>query len=337
MRITIKDLADKCGVSVATVSRALNPLTQGLVKAETLNKVKEMANELGYRPQRMAKALRKGRTETLGLLMNFRTDTISGYVGEIMKGILRGLQEIGYDLKLISREEFSSLSVLLDYEGIDGIIITHAFRDAFPNLEKEIAENKGKILPFVVINDYDKKRRISQIYVDSYKASRKMIKYLLDKGYKNFYLIGGEKNSPDAEARKKAFIECFEKEQGEFPEERILNGHFSEEGGYLSAKIILQTNPKFRGIFYCLNDAMAIGSLRAIGEFGLNCPEDIKVIGFDGIPQGEFTNPPLTTVKFPLEEMGYTAVKVIYKIVQGEAKRYIIKEYPGRLIIRGSS
>ncbi|MCM8765416.1 MAG: LacI family transcriptional regulator [Candidatus Omnitrophica bacterium] len=336
MRLTIQELARRCGVSVATVSRALNPLTQSLLKSETLNKVKEMAKELGYRPQRMAKALRKGRTETLGLLMNFRTDTISGYVGEIMKGVLRGLQEIKYDLKLISREEFSSLSILLDYEGIDGIIITHAFKDTFPNLEKEIAENRGKILPLVVINDYQENLKINQLYVNSYKASKKLLKYLLDKGYKNFYLIGGEKNSPDAEARKKAFLDYFKKKIGVFSEERIFNGHFSEEGGYQCARIILQKETPFPGVFYCLNDAMAIGALRAIGEFGLNCPRDIKVVGFDGIPQGEFTNPPLTTLKFPLAEMGYLAVKVIYDILQGKVKRYISKEFSAELLIRGS-
>jgi DNA-binding LacI/PurR family transcriptional regulator len=336
MKLTIKDLAKKAGVSVATVSRALNPATEHLVESATLNKVKELSRQWGYFPQRAARSLREGLSRTIGILMYFRTDTISGYVGEIMKGILKGLQEVGYDLKLISREEFPSFQAILDSGGIDGIIITHAYRDAFPYFEKEIRRNKGKILPLVVINDYNPAWRINQLYVDSYKASIEITAYLVKRGYRDFYLIEGEEASPDARIRKQGFLKILKESGMDLASTRFINGHFSEEGGSRAAQTILKNDPGFRGLFYCLNDAMAIGALRAIGESGLNCPRDIKLIGFDGIPQTEYANPALTTMKFPLSEMGYEAVGVIYKIIRGKTKRYVRREFPAELVIRNS-
>ncbi len=334
MKLTIKDIAKKAKVSVATVSRALNPTTEKLLDPITLKKINELAKKTGYIPQRTARSLREGKTRTIGLLMNFRTDTVSGYVGEIMRGMLKSLQEVGYDLKLISREEFSSLGTILDYVGIDGVVITHAYRDAFPNLGEEIAKSK-KTMPIAIINDYDKKLELNQLYVDSYKASSTMAKYLIDSGNSDFYLIGGEEGSIDARIRKQAFFDRAREYKIDFLETRFLNGHFSEEGGYQVVKELLQTY-RFRGILYCLNDAMAIGALRAIGECGLVCPSDIRVIGFDGIPQGEFSNPSLTTVKFPLYEMGYEAVLIIYNMLRNKNEKYIRKEFPFQLEIRKS-
>ena len=334
-KVTIKEVAKRAGVSVATVSRALNPATQKLVKPQTVRKIKEVARALNYLPHRAASSLRKKQTQTIGLL-NFGHSIFSGYVSEIVKGIFTGLEEIGYDLKLISGQEFYSLGAILDNAGVDGIITTHAYKKAFPNLENEIANQKGKTFPVIVVNDFNPKWKINQIYVDSYKASTKLIEHLLKRGFRNFYLIGGEPESNDAQARKIAFLKIIKKHKIPFSEERIYNGHFSEEGGYTCAKQILNKDRKFRGVFYCLNDAMAIGALRAIGEFKLRCPEDIKVVGFDGIPETEFTNPPLTTMKFPLFEMGYYASQLIYKIIQGKIKRPIKKEFQAELVIRKS-
>ena len=279
--------------------------------------------------------INKPKGKSIGLVMNFKTDATSGYVGEIVKGILWGLHEIGYDLKIISQEQFVASPDYIDNSGIEGAIVTHGSRDISADLRKEIGKKEGKIWPVVVINDYHPELRTNQLYVDSYKASLNMTSFLVKNGNKEFFIIG-ESKAEDAQARKKAIIETLEKNKIKISKNNCLNGYFSEEGGYLAAKDILESVSDFRGVLYCLNDAMAIGALRAIGEKGLICPRDIKIVGFDGIPHTEFTNPPITTMRFPLIEMGYHSVQIIYNINKGKATKPILKEFSGELLVRSS-
>ncbi|MDP8216657.1 MAG: LacI family DNA-binding transcriptional regulator [Candidatus Kaelpia imicola] len=314
--VTIKKVAERAGVSIATVSRALSSKTEKSVKQDTLQKIKDVIRELKYLPNRSASSLRQGFSRTIGLLMNFRIDTASGYVGEIMKGILKGLDEIGYDLKLIPQEEFISLQALLDSAGVDGLIIAHAYHIAYSHLEKELKETE--CFPLVVMNDYREDLNTSQVYMDTYQATYDMTKYVIERGNRDLYLLGGETYSRDAQTRRRAFLDGLAAYSIAFNKNRILNGHFNEIGGYEMTKKIFIENPDFRGLIYALNDAMAIGILHALGELHLNCPRDVKVVGFDNIAITEHMNPPLTTVHVPLADMGYEAVKMIYGILTGE-------------------
>ncbi len=314
--MTIKDVAREAGVSIATVSRALSPKTESLLKESTLGKIRAIIKKLGYMPNRSASSLRQGFSRTIGVLMNFKTDTTSGYVGEIMKGVLKGLDVIGYDLKLISQEEFSSFRFLLDNAGIDGLVITHAYHITYPHLEEEL--EKTRCFPLVVINDYKKDLNASQVYIDTYQAIYDMTDYVIGRGNRDFYLLGGESYSHDAQIRQSAFLDALSAHSLDFNKSRIFNGHFSEIGGYEMTKKIFTENPDFRGLICSLNDAMAIGVLRALGELNLNCPRDIKVVGFDDITIVKHMNPPLTTVHVPLVDMGYEAVKIVHDILTGE-------------------
>jgi LacI family transcriptional regulator len=333
-RITIKDVAERAGVSIATVSRAINPKTEFLLKQSTLDKIKATIRELGYLPNRSAASLRQGFSKTIGVLMNFRTDTTSGYVAEIMRGMLRALNGIGYDLKLISQEQFSSFRSLLDNAGIDGLIITHAYHIAYPNLEQEL--KRSRCFPLIVINDYREDLNASQVYIDTYKATYDMAEYVIKKGNRDIYLLAGEIYSRDAQARERAVLEVLDAYKIDFNRDRIINGHFSEIGGYESTKRIFLENPGFRGLIYSLNDAMAIGVLRALGELGFHCPGDIKVVGFDDIAITEHMNPPLTTVHVPLADMGYEAVNILYGILTGDRSDVKKLQFDYRLTQRES-
>ncbi len=330
----IKKVAKKAGVSAAIVSRALNPETQGAVKPETVWKIQSIVSEFGYLLHSAVGSLSRGQFRTIGLPVNLHKDTNSGYVGNILKGILKGLDEIGYDLKLMPLKSSYSLSVLFDKQIIDGIIFTH---DSYLDyLHLKTASKGGKILPAVVINGFDLMQGINQLYVNSYNAAGTMAEYVLSKGYKDVFIIGGDLENADAELRKQAFIDMARKKGIRFIKRRYVNGKFSEQGGYEAVKTVFKIEPKFRGVLFCLNDAMAIGVLRALGELGLHCPGDIKVTGFDDVSQAEFTNPALTTIRFPLSDMGYESVRVIYRILKGELKRYLRKEFPHQLIVRSS-
>ncbi|MDD5423530.1 MAG: substrate-binding domain-containing protein, partial [Candidatus Omnitrophica bacterium] len=121
------------------------------------------------------------------------------------------------------------------------------------------------------------------------------------------------------------------------PMQDAANGYFQEIGGYKAAISLFSKRPDYRGVIFCVNDAMALGVLRAIGEAGLRCPQEVVVTGFDGIAAGEFSNPPLTTINFELHEMGKAAVGILKDIVSGSQKKTIKRKFPFRLIERHST
>jgi len=122
-----------------------------------------------------------------------------------------------------------------------------------------------------------------------------------------------------------------------FDEKRsVANGHFQERGGYEEALRLLEEEPDFRGAIVCANDAMALGVMRALGEAGVKCPGAVAVTGFDGIAMGEFSNPPLTTVKFELYEMGKSAVRILRNVISRKQKGFVKEKFPFRLIERKS-
>lgn len=325
------------GLSASTVSRALNDDTAHMVNAKTREMIFQAASRFNYIPDRMARSLRKRKADTFGFLMNFDTDTISGYIHEVMNGILEGLRATQFDLKIVSSARQTSLDAIIRTHGLDGLILPYGYAYAFPNFAEESARYRSGLWPVVVINDYNPRYHISQLYSDNVLASQQLTSYLIDKGYKRFYLIGCGDDSPDATARKNAFIGTLKKHGIRFDEGRdSANGHFEEMGGYRAALELLDKRPSFRGAIFCINDAMALGAIRAVGEAKLRCPQDIAVAGFDGLIAGEFSNPPLTTIKFELSEMGKTAVDILKDIVSGKQKKLIRKKFPFKLVERQS-
>lgn len=333
----MKEIVKSTGLSIATVSRALNEETASLVKPGTREKVLQAAEKLNYTPDRAARCLRLRRNNTLGFLMNFNTDRLNGYVQEILDGVMAGLAMTKYDLKIVSAARFGSLESVMKTHGLDGLILSHAYKQAFPDLSQEADKYSNKGWPVVIINDYRPGCHVNQFYSDNALAASTLTDYVIKKKHRKIYFIGSEDGSPDAMARKKAFVETLKKHGIRFNEEEdSANGHFQERGGYESTLALFSDRPEFRGAIFCANDAMALGAIRALGELALKCPQDVAVVGFDGIASGEFSNPPLTTIKFELAEMGRAAVIMLDNIIRGRQKVSTKQKFPFRLIERGS-
>ena len=325
------------GYSIATVSRALNEETAPMVKEPTRESIRRAAEKLGYIPNRTARSLRTRRANTLGFLLNFETDTVSGYSHEILNGIINGLKGGKYDLKIVSSFGHAGLEEIIRIHGLDGLILPYGFSHEFPMLAQESQRYSTKAWPVVLINDPSPRYHMSQVYSDNYHASQCLTEHIIKEGHKRFFLIGCGEDSPDSGARKKAFLNTLKKHNIPFDADRdIANGYFSEKGGYEATFKLLSERPKYRGCLFCMNDSMALGAIRAVGEAGLKCPETIAVTGFDGIAAGEFSNPPLTTIKFELHEMGKAAVGILKEIINGRQRRFIKKKFPFRLIERRS-
>lgn len=337
-RVKMSQIAEASGLSVATISRALNERTAALVNSATKEKVLRAAGKLNYIPDRMARSLRTRQTNTFGYMMNFDTDAITGYMHELLSGIFNGLKGTGFDLKIVSPGNHKSLEEVMQMHGLDGIILPHCYKNQLPDLAKESQKRKGRIWPVVLLNDRHPRFFMNQIYSDNSLTTQCLVNYLADKGYKSFYFIGAGPGSPAADERKKAFLAVLAKRGIRFDaEHNIANGYFSEQGGYDRAIAFLKAKKDFRGVIFCINDAMALGAIRAIGETKLKCPKDVAVVGFDGIAAGEFSNPPLTTIKFDLYGMGRMAVVVLKDIMDGKRKEYVDQSVPFKLLERQSS
>lgn len=333
----IKEIARRVNFSIATVSRAMNDATAPLVKASTRARIVDIAAKFNYTPHNAARSLRSKQTGTIGFLMNFETDTVSGYIHEILKGTLKTLDQTKRDIKLISAERFDSIDRIMRMHGLDGIILPHGYKEAFPNLKHESLEHSGKSWPVVLINDHDPSYRINQLFSNNYKASEFLTDYLIKKGVRSFFLISTDRGSRDAELRRTAFLRVLKRRRIKFDKNTDeANGHFQEEGGYAATLKLIRERSRFRGAIFCLNDVMAIGAIKAIGQAGLVCGKDISVVGFDGISTTEYTNPPLTTIKFELFRMGSDAVSIIDNIVAKRERQIITREYPFSLVERKS-
>ena len=276
------------------------------------------------------------KMKTIGFVMHFGKDATSSYVTEILRGVLAGLKETRYNIRLISHEQFSKIGNSFERSGIDGVIITHGSRDIPDNLRYQIEKSEEKTWPIVVINDYNPNLDMNQLYTNSYNASYNLASYLVKKGCREFYLIGADGKSNDALKRKKAFKDALLERGIRLAKEKFIEGFFSEKGGCAAVKKALKNDPSFNGAFFCLNDAMAIGAILAISQSGLNCPRDVKVTGFDDVPQAAFTNPPLTTMKFPLAGMGQEAVRIIDAILRKKLNRHTTRQFDASLVVRNS-
>jgi len=336
-RSKLEEIVSATGFSIATVSRALNSGKAEMVKDATKEKIYKAAGRLNYIPDRMARSLRTRRTNTFGFMINFEADTISGYMHEILNGILSGLKGTNYDMKLVSSSHHSTIDGAIKTHGLDGLILPHNYKYAFPNLAKESEQYKKKAWPVVIVNDYQPRFYTSQLYIDNFNASQCLADYLIDRGHRSFYYIGCEGSSPDADERKRGFLAAMKRRSIKFdPKKDAMDGHFSQNGGYEEALKLLRSRKNFRGVIFCANDAMALGALRAIGETGLRCPDDISVAGFDGIAAGEFSNPPLTTIKIDLEGMGKAAVTMLKDITEGRQRYFVKQKFPFKLVERKS-
>ena len=333
----LEEMVKATGFSTATVSRALSNHTSAMVRDVTRQKICEAADRLNYIPDRNARSLRMRRGNVFGFLMNFEADTISGYMHEILNGVIEGLRETEYDMKLVSSHRHSTIDWVMRTHGLDGVILPHNYKYAFPDLAKESERYKNKAWPVVIMNDYHPRFHTNQLYIDNFLASQYLADYLIDRGCRSFFYIGCEFSSPDADERKRAFLYTLKTRGIKFNAGTdTADGHFSESGGYEETLKFLRKRRSFRGVIFCANDSMALGALRAIGEMGLVCPDDISVVGFDGIATGEFSNPPLTTIKFDLQGMGRAAVEILKDIVTKKRTHFVKQKFPFKLVERKS-
>ena len=328
---TIKDIAKKAGVSASVVSRALN--NKYGVNEKTRAKIIQIARELQYYPNALARSLVTRKTETIGVVI---ADISEPFYSRIIKGMYTVADRAGYTLLFSnsyeSLEKTNILHKMVDSERVDGLVIVGS------NIrETEFVLNLlQEKIPFVLIERKLDDPKVNCIWVENEEGARLATDYLIQKGHTRIAHITGTHGIQVTIDRLAGYKQALASARLPFNPAYIRAGDFLHEGGYRATRELLQLNPRPTAIF-AGNDTMAYGALQAISEFGLSVPDEIAGIGFDDLEFSVLTNPPLTTIRQPRFEMGKKAIEILLRVLAGEEEASGVKAaFPTELVVRRS-
>ena len=325
---TLKDVAEKAGVSVSTVSYVLNGRKK--VKDETLKRINEAVQELEYSPNRIARGLKTSFSSTIGVLV---TDLDNLFFVDMIRAIETTALEYEYSVILCNsnnsaEREKEHIKNLMG-QRIDGMIVAGAGKNHAENLE-----HMG--IPIVTI-ERDKGVGKGSVVVDDIYGGRLAAQHLVDKGKTPIAFLTFSLSINTFFNRIYGCREVLEANGLAYDENLVVEtefGTYSE--GYYAAKKLLERKVEFSSLFAC-NDLLALGAMRAFMESGLRIPEDVAVIGYDDIQISKIFMPSLTTVAQPVYDMGVSATKLLFELMRNEeVKEKTIKLIP-KLIVRESA
>lgn len=307
---TIKDVAREAGVSISTVSYAMNGKDR--ISQKTRQHVLRVAKRLNYVANGNAKLLKQKNTRAIGIFFNSWFNPVHS---EIARGIEKSVHHAGYDLVACSLygEENSTACKYLRDRMVDGaIILTNSFGDEF------LKSTASSDLPLVVLDREIQSPHIFSILIDNFSGAFSATKALIQKGNRDVYFLGGPQDSYDSQKRLEGYIAALGFCGVPVNHDHILTCDFTEEGAYLKMKALFDQKIKPAAIFSA-NDDMALGVYRAAREYGLKIPQNLKVVGFDNIRESEVAVPPLTTVSHQKFEMGINAAETLFHAIKGRA------------------
>jgi LacI family transcriptional regulator, galactose operon repressor len=333
MSVTIKDVARRARVSVATVSRVVND--KGPVLAETRARIRRTIEELGYVPHGTARSLITRQTHTIGVLL---PDIYGEFFSELIRGIDATVRRSGYHLLVSSshgdRGETGTMARTMRGR-VDGLIVLSPDLGA-PALRASIAD----ALPVVLLNaSPDAATPFDLINIDNYNGAVSMVRHLASLGHRKIAFIRGPAPNRDASERLRGYRDAMSAIGEGATEALEFPGNFREDAGYRAG----QRLARMRGAdaptaIFAANDAMAIGCLAALREGGRSVPGDFALGGFDDIPIASFTAPPLTSVRVSIAELGAAAAeRVLYAVRTGTGHKRLHLTLPTTLVTRESS
>lgn len=329
---TMKRIAAELGVSTTTVSKVLNHHAD--IGTETRARVLARVEELGYRPNAVARSLTLRRTHTLGVVI---PDLMHSFFVEIVAGLEATVSARGYGLLLCSssedpRKERSELEMLRARQ-VDGIVLASAHPSNTDILERITAT--GGALVMIDRDDYPR-LRCHRVLTDDQEVGRLATSHLIDRGRRTVAHIAGPP-IVHAKRREAGYREAL-RARGLRPRPGwIARGGFMDADGYRAMQQLLKLHPRVDAVF-AANDPAAIGAMKAIWEAGLRIPEDIAIVGAGDIAHGDLLRVPLTTVGWSKEALGRQAAELLLDQIGphpgGPFRRVVI---PPRLVVRASS
>jgi LacI family transcriptional regulator len=330
---TMKRIAAELGVSVTTVSKVLND--QPDIGAATRARVLAKVEELGYRPNAVARSLSLRRTHTLGVVI---PDLMHSFFVEIVAGIESVTSAKGYGLLLCSsnenpRKERSELEMLRARQ-VDGIVLASAHVSGNTDVLKQIAA-LGSALVMIDRDDHPRVK-CHRVLTDDEDVGRLATAHLLERGRRRIAHIGGPP-IVHAKRREAGYLAALRRAGVRPAGDLIVRAGFMETDGYRAMTQLLTLDPPVDAVF-AANDPAAIGAMKAIWEAGLRVPDDIAIVGAGDVAHGDLLRVPLTTVAWSKEDLGRRAAELLLDQIgphpSGPFRRVVI---PPQLVVRESS
>lgn len=325
-RVTIHDVADAAGVSVATVSKVINA-RYGVAKS-TSQRVQAVIDQLGYESSLVARSMRSHKTHVIGILVA----EFEPFSTEILKGAATALADTDYELLAYTgarhsggagweRRYLSRLSGTL----IDGaLIVTPTVVDA----------NAG--VPVVAIDPHEGPLGPPTVDSDNLTGGLLATRHLLELGHRRIGFIGGRADLASSALREAGYRQALADAGIEVDPALISTGDYELDSSRGSAQELLSLADRPTAIF-AANDISAIAAMETAREMGLDVPADVSIVGFDDIPEASATTPPLTTVHQPIKRMGAAGIEMLVRLIEGRAVESAHVRLPTSLVVRGTT
>lgn len=304
--MTIKTIAEIAGVSCSTVSRVLN--NRGDVNKETRKRILQIIEESGFVPNAMARGFQSMKSNCIGIIVPQSMVYVltNSFYGGILLGILNELQSRGYFMLFCNTKNTLELVNLYRQKRVDGfLMIRLEAKDS--NIVGALSAEGIPYASTTTINGVD---NMPIVDIDNFGAASKAVQYLVDCGHRHISTIMASNNLHNTQLRYSGYCDVLKRNGLRFDPRLVAHCEATLQGGHDAMLEILDNNVPFTGVFV-YGDILAIGAMRALRERGLRIPDDVSVIGFDGIPESGYTDPPLTTVRQPFFEKGQAAARLL--------------------------
>jgi len=316
-------------VSTATVSHVINETR--FVSEELRARVYQAMRELNYRPNAIARSLRRRRTQNIGMIV---PDISYPFLAEVARGVEDAGFELGYNVILcdsdgdLGRE--ADYIRLLQEKKVDGIVFVAA-GESSSHVQTLIEQGR----PVVVCDRELPEVEVDTVIADNVRSGYQATEHLISLGHRRIGCIAGPQVLGISSKRVEGYKGALERYGVPLREELIVRGDFRCRGGYEAMRELLALDAPPTAVFAC-NDLMAMGAICAASERRLRMPQDIAIIGCDDIALASFTNPSLTTIAQPKHEIGAIAVKMLVERIEDRNKPPTKQTLPTELVIRDS-
>jgi len=330
--VGIKELAEKLGISTASVSRALsNPAR---VSESMRKRVQEAAEEVGYRANRLGAGLRTSKTGNIIAIIPDISDTFNS-------GVIRSLENVaaehGYSILFGNTQGRHDREItygeMVRSRQADGII---SFSHRLPFSEDVLSNPNFQLPPLVNSCEPLGMPNIPLVSIDNKAAAKEATQHLLALGHTEIAVITGDKESPSTQLRLEGYRESLDEAGVTYSTSLIQHGNYTLESGVSCTKDILLLKERPTAIF-CFSDEIALGCLSTLESHNFRVPDDISIIGFDNIRFAGYFSPALTTISQPVADIGRRCFELLIEQINGDTETKPVEYLPHELIIRDST
>jgi LacI family transcriptional regulator len=334
MAVTIKDIAKRVGLSVTTVSRALNDFDD--VSAETKELIHRTAEEMGYVPNSLAQRFQKRKTDTIGLILpTFGPRFSDPYFSELLAGIGNKAANQGYDLLVSTRapgdEELLAYRQMVQGNRVDGLVVVRTRQH-----DERIEYLRSVKFPFVAFGRVEGELDFPFVDEDGAYGMRLVANHLVDLGHRRIACIASPPELTFSQYRLDGLRFRLQELNVPLDSTLVRVGDLTQRSGYEQVTELLEL-PQSPTAIVAFNDLMAFGAMSAAQDRGLAVGSDISITGFDNIPMSAHSHPPLTTIDQPIYQIGSMVCEMLIQCVRGETPEQKQVLLQPELNIRGSS